>query len=483
MQVDGGKVCGISGGKEAPLCLAADTVLLFIDWETGSLLEKSDLLAMGVSFVLAGRYDAKEETLRLYGAGGQSEGSGNLSCSLLSGREASAEQRTELVYGIFYGEAPADIKAAIMAFNRSNESYYITIRSYCSNTTYWQESQQRFLADMAAQNAPDIIDMLFWRDYYEPFVSSGYLENLTPYLEQSQYKDDIMWNVLSAYEVDGSLYLLAPQFSFTGLLIHPEYACPLEDWNTETFLTMLQRNAWKKNVFNIYQSNPQDLLRNMLIGRQGELIDKEQKKAYFESQAFLDMLALCKEYAENHEAGEDDLLNYNNLFSRRQYGFYHDYVFSTDIYGREYQIYGYPTADGQVYQVFSSDSLAIYAGSTHKEGAWQFVESLLQEENQVYHAMTNPGIPIRRSVLERMKEEEGWTEMAYRVGDELLTTSEAEFQIVENIIANGIFVPENVNEDIWSIIEEETAAYFAGDKSAEEVAHIIQSRVGLMLAE
>ncbi len=483
LQVDGGKVCGISGGKEAPLCLAADTVLLFIDWETGSLLEKSDLLAMGVSFVLAGRYDAKEETLRLYGAGGQSEGSGNLSCSLLSGREASAEQRTELVYGIFYGEAPADIKAAIMAFNRSNESYYITIRSYCSNTTYWQESQQRFLADMAAQNAPDIIDMLFWRDYYEPFVSSGYLENLTPYLEQSQYKDDIMWNVLSAYEVDGSLYLLAPQFSFTGLLIHPEYACPLEDWNTETFLTMLQRNAWKKNVFNIYQSNPQDLLRNMLIGRQGELIDKEQKKAYFESQAFLDMLALCKEYAENHEAGEDDLLNYNNLFSRRQYGFYHDYVFSTDIYGREYQIYGYPTADGQVYQVFSSDSLAIYAGSTHKEGAWQFVESLLQEENQVYHAMTNPGIPIRRSVLERMKEEEGWKEMAYRVGDELLTTSEAEFQIVENIIANGIFVPENVNEDIWSIIEEETAAYFAGDKSAEEVAHIIQSRVGLMLAE
>ena len=163
LQVDGGKVCGISGGKEAPLCLAADTVLLFIDWETGSLLEKSDLLAMGVSFVLAGRYDAKEETLRLYGAGGQSEGSGNLSCSLLSGREASAEQRTELVYGIFYGEAPADIKAAIMAFNRSNESYYITIRSYCSNTTYWEESQPGFLAGLAAQSAPESIDMLWWR--------------------------------------------------------------------------------------------------------------------------------------------------------------------------------------------------------------------------------------------------------------------------------------------------------------------------------
>ena len=480
LQTDAGKVCGISGGKDAPLCLAAGTALLFIDWAPGPRLAKSDLLAIGVSSVLAGRYDAKAETLRLYGAGGQSESRGNLTCSFLSGREASAEQRTELVYGIFYGEVPADIRAAIMAFNRSNESYYITIRSYCSDTAYWLESQQRFFADMAAGNAPDIIDMVHWRDYYEPFVSNGYLENLMPYLEQSQYKDDIMWNVLSAYEVNGGLYLLAPQFSFTGLLMHPEYACPLEEWNIETFLAMLQKNAWEKNI---YQSNPQELLRNLLICRQGELIDKEQKKAYFESQTFLDMLALCKEYAENHEAKEDDLMNYNNLLSRNQYSFYYYYVFAVDVYGRGYQIYGYPTADGQVYQVFSSDSLAIYAGSAHKEGAWQFVESLLQEENQKYHSMVNAGIPIRRSVLERMKEEEGWAEEICRVGDELVTMSEEEFQIVEDVIANGTFVPDNVNEDIWSIIEEETAAYFAGDKSAEEVAHIIQSRVGLMLAE
>lgn len=483
LQVDAGNICGISGGKDAPLCLAAGTELLFIDWETGSISAKSDLLAMGVSFVLAGRYDAKEETLRLYGAGGQSESEGNLSCNLLSGREGDAEQRTELVYGTFYGEAPADIKAAIMAFNRSNENYYITIRSYCSDTTYWQESQQRFFADMAAGNAPDIIDMLLWGNYYEPFVSSGYLENLTPYLEQSQYKDDILWNVLNAYEVDGGLYLLAPQFSFSGLLLHPEYACPWEDWNIETFLAMLEKNHWEKNVFNIYQSDPQRLLRNLFICRQGELIDKEQKKAYFDSQFFLDMLMLCKDYAQNHQAGEDDLMNVQNLCSRNQYSFYYYYVAAADVYGREYQIYGYPTADGQVYQVYSSDSCAIYAGSTHKEGAWQFLESLLQEENQKYHALAEPGIPIRRSVLERMKEEEGWSDVSCKVGDELVTISEAEVQIIENVIANGKFVPENINEDIWSIIEEETAAYFAGDKSAEEVARIIQSRVGLMLAE
>lgn len=483
LQTAAGNVQSISGSKEAPLCIAIGNELLFIDWETGSLLAKSDLLAAGVSSVRAGRYDAKEEVLRLYGAGGQSESNASLFCSLLSVREASAEQRTELVYGTFYGEAPADIKAAIMAFNRDNEKYYVTIRSYCSDTAYWLESQERFLADMASGSAPDIIDMLFWRNQYESFADNGYLENLKPYLEQSQYRDDIMWNVLSAYEVDGGLYLLAPQFSFTGLLIHPEYACPLEEWNTKTFLAMLEKNDWEKNVFNIYQNDSMSLLKHMFIGMREELIDEEQQKVYFESQAFIDMLVLCREYAEKHQAAEDDWMDYNNLLSKKIYSFYYFYATSMDVYGREYLIYGYPTAGGQVYPVFSADSCAIYAGSAHKDGAWEFLESLLQEENQKYHPMANPGIPIRRSVLEQMKEEEGWADEEVRVGDELVKMSEAEFQIIEDVVANGKFVPEDADEDIWEIVQEEAAAYFAGDKSAEEAAHIIQSRVGLMMAE
>ena len=106
----------------------------------------------------------------------------------------------------------------------------------------------------------------------------------------------------------------------------------------------------------------------------------------------------------------------------------------------------------------------------------------MKEENQKFHPMAQAGIPIRRSVLENMKEEE-WTDVSCRVGDEMLTMSEAEFQIIENVVYNGEFAPRCINADIWNIIEEEAAAYFAGDKSAEDVAHIIQSRVGLLVAE
>lgn len=485
LQTSAQEVRGVRGGTDEPLCLAAGTDLLFIDWETGSLLAKADMLMMGVSSCLAGRYDAKEETLRIYGMGGQNESGGKLSCSLLSERDATAEQRTELVYGTlgrFNADAPADIKAAIMAFNQENDKYYVTIRNYYSEGDLGITTDQRFFADMAAGNAPDIIDISALENYYESFVNNGYLENLLPYLEQSEYKDDILWNVLNAYEVDGGLYLLAPQFYFYGVLIHPEYACPLEEWNTDAFLAMVEENKWEKNIYNIYQSNPLRLLEYMFNSRQEEFIDREQGTASFETQAFTDMLVLCKEYAENHSAEEDYWDGWNNLCSEQIFNFFYHYVFWTDAYGREYQIYGYPTADGQVYQVSSSDSCAIYAGSAHKEGAWEFLESLLKEENQKFHPMAQAGIPIRRSVLENMKEEE-WTDVSCRVGDEMLTMSEAEFQIIENVVYNGEFAPRCINADIWNIIEEEAAAYFAGDKSAEDVAHIIQSRVGLLVAE
>lgn len=68
-------------------------------------------------------------------------------------------------------------------------------------------------------------------------------------------------------------------------------------------------------------------------------------------------------------------------------------------------------------------------------------------------------------------------------GGELLTITESEIFILEDIIYNGSLIRASINPDIWSVIYEETAPYFAGDKSAEEVARIIQSRVQIILQE
>lgn len=480
LKISAGKACGISCNEEGTLCLATDSEILFLSRESGKTLSQTDPVRLGIPPVLAGSYDAQGKTLRLYGPTGN--GSDGLQYTLLSERDASEEQRTELVYGVVEGvnsDASSSVRTAINTFNLENRDYYITIRDYGGNLT-------RMQADMAAGNGPDIIDMMDIR-YYESYVQNGYLEDLTPYLEQSQYSDDILWNVQDTYKIDGKLYLFMPQFWLQGITIHPEYAESVEEWNMETFLELLEQNQWEKDVLDA-NGNPNLLLYYLFCGRQQEFMDPEQRTAAFETDAFMDMLALCREYAQTYRADGAEGKTYSerkldSLFSNCLIADFGLYLSDVNIYGREYRIYGYPTLSGQKFEITAClDSCAIYAGSDRKEGAWAFIESLLWESNQKYRGISSPGLPIRISVLEELAEQTKSETYRFNNGEQL-TITENEIAIVKDILYNGELCRVALDPDIRSVIDEEAASYFVGDKSAQEAAHIIQSRVQLILLE
>lgn len=470
---------GVRTGSEELLCVATAQELLFLNRESGSLLARTDTMKLGIASVLAGYYDEREGTLRLFGTVRNGDG---LCYSLLSERDASGEQRTELVYGMVggvnNGEA-SSIWRAIAAFNQTNQDYYVSIKNYDNNT-------ERLHADMAAGNAPDIIDMTH-SEYYESYAKNGYLEDLSPYLEQSQYRDDILWNLLDVYKIDGGLYLLTPQVQLKGVAIHPEYEAAVKEWNMGAFLDMVEQSGGEKTLFGGQPGDPEALLSYLVKGNREELIDWEQGKAFFETEEFVDMLELCRDYAEmdwsEAEAWTSEEKEYNTLCKEVLFGgWFSTYLYDTDMYGREYPVYGYPTLSGQTYEIIAcSDSCAIYSGSSRKEGAWAFIESLLWEENQKYRGVVEPGFPVRISVLRALAEEARGTEV--RVGGEMLKLTDVEIRILENILYDGDLCNGMLNPDIWSVIQEEAAFYFNGDKSSDAVAHIIQSRVELILQE
>lgn len=74
-------------------------------------------------------------------------------------------------------------------------------------------------------------------------------------------------------------------------------------------------------------------------------------------------------------------------------------------------------------------------------------------------------------------------EIESRSGNEWVTLSDNEISILKEIIYEGNLQEVSLDRDIWKVIYEETAAYFAGDKSAQETGRIIQSRVQLILDE
>ena len=177
---------------------------------------------------------------------------------------------------------------------------------------------------------------------------------------------------MDVFRIDGGLYLLTPQVMLEGVAIHPEYQVTMAEWNMETFLKLVKQNRWEKILFIGQPGDPEGLLLRLMHGRQEELIDWEHGKAYFETEEFVGMLELCREYAEADwsEAREWTLEEetYNTLFPQILLGGdFTTYLFYTDVCGREYSIYGYPPLSGQHYELTAcSDSCAFYSGSSLK---------------------------------------------------------------------------------------------------------------------
>lgn len=97
------------------------------------------------------------------------------------------------------------------------------------------------------------------------------------------------------------------------------------------------------------------------------------------------------------------------------------------------------------------------------------------------------GFPVIRQYFEAMLEEAMSETVNMRVtvlgaDIRLEPMSEEEARILRNLVYSAELT-ENYDTTIYNIIMEETEAYFAGQKTAEEVAEIIQTRVQIYVDE
>ena len=119
------------------------------------------------------------------------------------------------------------------------------------------------------------------------------------------------------------------------------------------------------------------------------------------------------------------------------------------------------------------------------DAAWDFVKTFVSEEAQTREHLW--GIPVTQAGLDNFIYEaqhmEG--EHGYSWDDVELNITNATDEDVQEFLAIFEKADEVSTQDtaIMAIIEEEVASYFQGQKSADEVADIIQSRVDIYLKE
>ena len=191
------------------------------------------------------------------------------------------------------------------------------------------------------------------------------------------------------------------------------------------------------------------------------------------------------------------LLLENGISSVQEYQMLHT------MFGEDITFIGYPNSERKGNLIRSTNTdIAITSKSDNKEAAWEFVKVFLSDEYQegLVSEHGGWGFPIKRSALEKQFEldmtpnyyedesgnqtESPKTSWGYDdFQAEIYAAKQEDIDAVMEVLTSAERPAGSVNEEIMTIITEETEAFFGGQKSAKETADIIQNRVKIYVSE
>lgn len=411
------------------------------------------------------------------------------------------------------------LQNAIVNFNKTNQEYRIRVIDYTANVDYSKEGAYEdallgFNNDILTRNAPDIIDLSAGN--FVQYMNQGMIEDLYPYLDSSDSvnKENFLQSVLEAYSVDGKLACIPSTVYITTMAAKASDVGTKQGWTFEELLAVADSKPADTLIMQYATKN--EILRMSLMFDEESYIDWSTGECNFDSEEFKKVLEFANRFPSEYDwsvemPSEPALIAEGKLLLMPiTISAMNDIQTYTAMYGNEDVTYiGYPTADGSCGSAFSGqDTLAISSQSDCKEGAWMFIESLLTEDYQT--GMFSWGMPTLKSAYDAqlkdamrkqyemdeegniLLDEEGnpiessQGGMSYGDGwsvDYYAVTQEEADQIEELIANTQRVINYNYASEVYKIIEEEAAPYFAGQKPLDEVVDIIQSRVDIYISE
>lgn len=436
---------------------------------------------------------------------------------LLEKTEKSAvPEKTVLTYGEAFESTSTTEK--IIKFNKLNDKYQVEIKSYGDESTDAETRKRRIQTDIISGEGPDIMDIgiLFSEEERSDFAEMGILENLNPYFEKDEIiqKEDYLEKVLEVYEKDDYLYAVMPFFGIKFLVGKAADIGESNSFTMDEMMTYMDSLPKEKRVLPGTDRN--ELLTVFLRLKGQEFVNWESGACYFNGPEFKQLLEFVSRFPNE---ADEDFIWFQNIEQIRngdvpllEYGAIsvHDFQTIPFMFGEPANEIGYPTASGSGVIAFPSTSvLAIASSSRNKEGAWEFIRFLLEEDRQFESGIYGTeGFPIHKSALDMIfkeemkavyeKDKEGniqekstdsWSAGNFEEGKPVITipfyaaTKEEIERLKELFDSIGNSMEKNLDRKILEIISEEAEAYFQGQKEIDEVADMIQSRSSLYIKE
>ncbi len=511
----------MNGTEKYDLLLSSDSGLSGYDIETGEtetiidwIKSGFDSTAMesGCTTVLPdSRILCVTHDYKYTGGGGYSWGGNDLIINILTEVDPSTLPDKKLIklYALWLD---VGIKRQIVEFNKNNPEYEIELTSYNDYAVNsYQDAVTKLNNDMIAGNLPDII-VLDTNLPIDSYISKGLLANLYDFMDNDEtiHREDFIESVFKAYETDGKLYELVSDFNVMTIAGKTSQVGETSGWTVDEFISYVDANP-DKSVFG-REMTSSDFFNSMLVACYETFINKETGECSFNSDEFIKLLEFSKRFPKEIDY---DALNTDDTYWMEQRTQYRDgktllaqaylYNFSRfremeqGEFGEPITFIGFPGGEGNGAVFSASTEIAITSKAANPEGAWTFVKYFLSEEYQDTMATRDSGsFPVRKSSLQKQAEaakerpywedEDGKKEYydnSYWIGDSEIkigVNTDEDNQKVMDLI-NSTTSVYRYDQDISKIADEEAAAFFEGQKSAQEVAEIIQNRVSNYIAE
>lgn len=439
----------------------------------------------------------------------------------LTQRDASELQNAQVItLGMLYMNP--DISSKVTEFNKSHTDTRIKIVDYSKYDDYDAEtgkmlssSEDQLKLDIVSGNAPDMI-FVYDPGLIKSVASKGVFADLYDLIGKNGTpgKDEFLPNVLKCCESDGKLVTITPSFSVSTMAAKTKLLNGKTTWTVKELIEAYKALPSGTKLFSEY--NTRDSVMNALLSTASDLIDTEHGKCNYNTPEFIETLKFCKEFPEEEgfnweTASQSDVQNYFNESSiayRKDKAF----VFEADLsdpstygemkqgrFGDDITLIGYPTNEGNGGIIRCYTCLSIMNSAADKEACWNFISQFFTDEYQNSDHIMGM-LPSTKKAFEaamqKATQKPYYTDsdgkkveydQTYSAGSEEIKINpltEDELAIVKDYILNTTYTGKSyVSEEVSNIINEETAAFFKGERTAEETAELLQNRISIIVSE
>lgn len=474
-------VCGLDAvlemGGDGRIYLASKTELWQLQGAERELLCNFGLCDYPFSEI----YDIKEQgdgSILLYG---KLDG-GDCLVRAAEGTQTERQERQEIVFA-FHDGGPGAMLRAVSRFNRQNDKYHITLIAPNENES-WIECGERLRMEMVTGKGPDILsDYLLWD--VSPYLENGYLAGLDGIIEdESQY-------LAAAFEggrYNGILYGMPYDFMMHFAAYSEDFANGRTAWTLPELMEAVK--ASEAEILQYGCSGLDIVLQYGLYDNDNTAyIDWEKGESHLAEKPFLELLEFAYQYQDLKGSAraetENEMLQSGKAVAAYSYFYGENSLYALDTaFAGKAALLGYPRSEGAgIYA--QSRYLYVNSASSCMEGIAEFFRFLLSENEQSRNLgdkpMTGLGItyiisylPVNLNSFRQLTK--------YWQGGESGGITEKQVEQVNFLLENAR--PNNWHvQEIKSILSEELAPYFAGDKTAEQAAEILNNRVQIYLDE